>query len=45
MAAGTYSFTLEHLYGGRVRVDYVKFVYKMSPVERTSWGTVKALFR
>jgi hypothetical protein len=45
MAVGSYTFTVEHLSGGRVRIDYIKFAYKMSPIERTSWGTVKALFR
>ncbi len=43
--AGTYLFYVEHVSGGLCNVDLVEFVNIDNPVETTSWGAIKALYR
>jgi hypothetical protein len=43
--AGTYYLRVEHVSGGNARVDFVAFDLPDSPVDGTSWGSIKALYR
>ena len=45
LSAGTYFFYVEHVSGGLCRVDYVQFENVNSPVEKRTWGSIKALYR
>jgi hypothetical protein len=42
--AGTYFFVVQHVSGGMGRVDFVEFI-PTTPVEQSSWGSIKSLFR
>lgn len=42
---GTYFFLIELVSGSRLRVDYLEFADSSSPVEATSWGHIKSMFR
>ena len=42
---GVHTFLIEHLSGDRARVDYVEFVLMDSPVERSTWGAIKHMYR
>ena len=44
MDRGTYFILVEHVSGGMGRVDFVEFE-PTTPVESTSWGHIKNLFR
>ena len=42
--AGTYFFLVQHVYGGMGRVDFVEFE-PTTPVEASSWGRIKSMYR
>jgi len=43
--AGTYDFHVQMTSGQLVKADYIRFVYEQTPVESTSWGAIKSMFR
>ncbi len=48
MIEGEYDIYVEHVSGGRVRIDYVLFTpdgTAIEPLESTTWGTIKSLYR
>ena len=45
LPAGAYFFLIELVSGSRVRVDYLEFRDSSNPVEATSWGRIKGLYR
>ena len=44
MEAGTYFLLVQHVFGGMGRVDFVEFE-PTTPVEASSWGRIKSMYR
>ena len=44
MDPGTYFLLIQHVEGGMGRVDFLEFE-STTPVEPTSWGRVKSMYR
>jgi hypothetical protein len=45
LTPGDYFFLIELVSGPRVRVDYLEFANSSNPVEATSWGRIKSIYR
>jgi hypothetical protein len=45
LTPGVYFFLIELVSGPRVRVDYLEFVDSSNPVEATTWGRIKSIYR
>ena len=45
LTPGAYFFLIELVSGQRVRVDYLEFANSSNPVEGTSWGRIKSMYR
>jgi len=45
LTPGAYFFLIELVSGPRVRVDYLDFRDSSNPVEATSWGRIKSIYR
>jgi hypothetical protein len=45
LTPGTYFVIIELVSGQRARIDYLEFASATNPVEATSWGRIKSLYR
>jgi len=45
LTPGTYFVLIELVSGQRARIDYLEFASATNPVEATSWGRIKSLYR
>lgn len=45
LTPGAYFFLIELVSGSRVRVDYIEFTDSLNPVEATTWGRIKSVYR